>query len=897
MSSKEKDLVARLLKQSILTLCKETVSFTHNLEVDGIISITLENESQHIVIKVHEYFQKVRDDPTLQSLDSTCDVDGTVERYEKQPRVTNIVQRKGYTETYCHQQQGDVSVSNRLRSPSTGKFTKSVQKAWSDDYLIDACSPLPSGDDAMSAHDVPSSMTSSYDLGSTAAESDLDDMDDDYEYDTKYDPGQHLMYKSLISGHLVPVKKPIVNRLMSRKLVANARRNPKVSTAVRLVNGEPAKSVSSGSVTHPTGSVVSSLQPKNIRCKRCGEVSADGPGFVHHNLNVHNVFTCQICYNTFTCRNNMKRHIRLHTGYKPYQCSLCSESFTRKDDIKRHLIRHSYSKPFRCNLCGKGYMDRKTIKAHMRKEHLRKLVHVCPTCGESFDDEEKFQLHKKDHPELKVFQCSVCRFTGSNSLMYNKHMLIHDDTNTFECKACDLDFDDPFKYTNHLKRHRYKAGFTTYQCCFCHQVCGTYDQFVKHEYTHTQVKRHTCTICTKHFRYPSNLREHMVTHGNQFMHGTTTDALDIGGLTPSHEKIATPEQDQDGIKMHSVDQHVECNGEFYEADENLQTDSSSQYWCAECQQGFQTEDKLTEHITVTHEITTQPSRSVGETNQNWQHTQVDQSSTDSEYTPPSGCVAPPSGGVAPPSGGVAPPSGGVAPSLATTDASLILARTLKQTAKMSRQRIKIGDNSYRDLVLKQEPSSDSEGASGDRHQSPDNSYSSNVSITSANASVTSQPDPMDTGPVFPQNGDLEHKLLVQPAPLKLSVRSPGFERVVTPVVLFKQEESFTCDVCRDVSPDFELYEKHNNAMHRRFLCEYCGKSFTSKPNRDRHVRYHTGERPFKCELCSKSFFRGDDLKYHRTTRHAEVKPFSCSKCTMSFAWHNDLERHLKTHRA
>ena len=58
MASNERDLVERLLRQSILTLCRETISYQHSLEVDGIVCITPENENQQIVIKVHEQIQK-----------------------------------------------------------------------------------------------------------------------------------------------------------------------------------------------------------------------------------------------------------------------------------------------------------------------------------------------------------------------------------------------------------------------------------------------------------------------------------------------------------------------------------------------------------------------------------------------------------------------------------------------------------------------------------------------------------------------------------------------------------------------------------------------------------------------------------------------------------------------
>lgn len=61
MPSVEQSLVERLLKQSILTVCKEAVAYSQRLEIDGIICISPENQDKQIVVKVHELFKKTFD--------------------------------------------------------------------------------------------------------------------------------------------------------------------------------------------------------------------------------------------------------------------------------------------------------------------------------------------------------------------------------------------------------------------------------------------------------------------------------------------------------------------------------------------------------------------------------------------------------------------------------------------------------------------------------------------------------------------------------------------------------------------------------------------------------------------------------------------------------------------
>ncbi|KAM7362671.1 uncharacterized protein ACRADG_013254 [Cochliomyia hominivorax] len=80
----------------------------------------------------------------------------------------------------------------------------------------------------------------------------------------------------------------------------------------------------------------------------------------------------------------------------------------------------------------------------------------------------------------------------------------------------------------------------------------------------------------------------------------------------------------------------------------------------------------------------------------------------------------------------------------------------------------------------------------------------------------------------------------------------------------------------------------------RFLCTYCGQSYSSKCGLESHILTHTGERPFSCDICSKTFKRLKDLQLHRVI-HSDEKPHQCSECGKGFKRVDKLKIHMRVH--
>ena len=60
-----------------------------------------------------------------------------------------------------------------------------------------------------------------------------------------------------------------------------------------------------------------------------------------------------VCEKAFIQSSSLQRHMRVHTGDKPYKCSMCNKSFRTSSSLQLHKRQvHSNSRPYDCPYCG-----------------------------------------------------------------------------------------------------------------------------------------------------------------------------------------------------------------------------------------------------------------------------------------------------------------------------------------------------------------------------------------------------------------------------------------------------------------------------------------------------------------------------------------------------------------
>ncbi|XP_042185310.1 zinc finger protein 260 isoform X20 [Oncorhynchus tshawytscha] len=249
---------------------------------------------------------------------------------------------------------------------------------------------------------------------------------------------------------------------------------------------------------------------KPFICGDCGKSFIRKAHLTRHKLTHtgEKPFTCGDCGKSFRLKGNLTTHKLTHTREKSFSCGDCGKSFRLKGNLTTHKLTHTGEKPFSCGDCGKSFNRKVSLTEH-KLTHTGEKPFSCGDCGKSFIRKVHLTEHQLTHTGEKPFTCDDCgkRFIQKRDL--RRHILIHTGEKPFSCGECGKSFNRKGHLTMHKLTHTGEKPFT---CGDCGKSFNRKGHLTMHKLTHTGEKPFTCGDCGKSFIQRRDLRRHILIH-------------------------------------------------------------------------------------------------------------------------------------------------------------------------------------------------------------------------------------------------------------------------------------------------------------------------------------------------------------------------------------------------
>ncbi|KAF6739866.1 Zinc finger protein 239 [Oryzias melastigma] len=136
-------------------------------------------------------------------------------------------------------------------------------------------------------------------------------------------------------------------------------------------------------------------------------------------------FLCTECGRAFNSHSNLRIHLNVHTGARPYSCPDCGKSFSQSGALKIHRRTHTGERPYSCSFCDRGFPNLAGVRAHQRI-HTGEKPYRCGHCGKCFTQSGALKIHIRIHTGERPFLCSLCgkAFSNRSGIRFH-HRTVH----------------------------------------------------------------------------------------------------------------------------------------------------------------------------------------------------------------------------------------------------------------------------------------------------------------------------------------------------------------------------------------------------------------------------------------------------------------------------------------
>ncbi|XP_020711684.2 zinc finger protein 595-like isoform X2 [Athalia rosae] len=196
-------------------------------------------------------------------------------------------------------------------------------------------------------------------------------------------------------------------------------------------------------------------------------------------------YLCRLCNFQFATYEEVSDHKKITHPYQSvlherpnnlFHCQYCKKSFYHEVALIKHIRMHTGEKPYKCSVCGKGFSQTSGLYTHL-KVHSDLRPYSCPQCPQTFKIKGDRDNHVKKHSGDRPYKCDFCKKAFMTQHVYSQHRRIHTDERPYKCDVCGEAFRRSHVLTVHMRRH-------------------------------TGEKPHVCDICSKAYRQRGDLLKH-----------------------------------------------------------------------------------------------------------------------------------------------------------------------------------------------------------------------------------------------------------------------------------------------------------------------------------------------------------------------------------------------------
>lgn len=252
------------------------------------------------------------------------------------------------------------------------------------------------------------------------------------------------------------------------------------------------------------------LELKPYLCTIC-LINFDNVTELHKHLVTHDsLLKCNLCNKKFKKVSKLEQHKLTHESKEVFSCQICKDTFTDHIEYVNHLVKHSKDKTetfsteinqncnesIECEVCSANFKSINALAAHKRKHAMKGRVLACSICSKIFKKVSHVKRHELCHEVNRPFKCALCPKRFNTESLLNEHADRHNNIKPHECPICLKRFAHVTTLTNHIKLHTRDKPFL---CQTCGKKFDSSTNLNQHMRRHLGLKVFSCKECPRKF--------------------------------------------------------------------------------------------------------------------------------------------------------------------------------------------------------------------------------------------------------------------------------------------------------------------------------------------------------------------------------------------------------------